>query len=108
MRASLTSEAEHRRGLVLGFTIAEALLLLLFLLLLALGAQLVKLRGQLDATPEEDKAERFRLEEQLAQVRPVWEEAERINPKDPSTVLVRGLGFLESLARIPNPAKQSS
>lgn len=35
-----SNEREHRRGLVLGLTMAEALLLLLFLLLLALAAKL--------------------------------------------------------------------
>ncbi len=39
----LSDEREHRRGLVLGFTLAEILLLLLFLLLLALGSKLQKL-----------------------------------------------------------------
>lgn len=39
----LADEREHRRGLVLGFTLAEILLLLLFLLLLALGTKLQQL-----------------------------------------------------------------
>jgi outer membrane protein OmpA-like peptidoglycan-associated protein len=37
----VSDEREHRRGLVLGLTMAESLLLLLFLLLLALGAKIV-------------------------------------------------------------------
>lgn len=36
----IADEREYRRGLVLGFTLAEVLLLLLFLVLLALGAKL--------------------------------------------------------------------
>ena len=38
MRSSVVDEAEHRRGLILGLTLAEALLLLLFLLVLAFAA----------------------------------------------------------------------
>jgi endonuclease YncB( thermonuclease family) len=40
MRASVLEEREHRRGLVLGLTLAEVLLLLLFLLMLALAVRL--------------------------------------------------------------------
>ncbi|MCK1388723.1 hypothetical protein [Bradyrhizobium sp. 21] len=40
MSARISDEREHRRGLVLGLTLAEILLLLLFLLLLALASQL--------------------------------------------------------------------
>lgn len=39
-------DREHRRGLVLGLTMAEVLLLLLFLLLLALGTQMKKLESE--------------------------------------------------------------
>lgn len=42
MSRSLADEREHRRGLILGLTLAEVLLLLMFLLLLALGARLVQ------------------------------------------------------------------
>jgi hypothetical protein len=42
----LVDEREHRRGLVLGLTLAEVLILLLFLLLLALGARLAKLHKE--------------------------------------------------------------
>jgi hypothetical protein len=40
MRGSALEEREHRRGLVLGLTLAEVLLLLLFLLMLALAVRL--------------------------------------------------------------------
>ena len=40
MPQRLVNEREHRRGLVLGLTLAEMLLLLVFVLLLALGARL--------------------------------------------------------------------
>jgi endonuclease YncB( thermonuclease family)/flagellar motor protein MotB len=43
MVRSAINEREHRRGLVLGLTLAEVLLLLLFLLLLALAARLHQL-----------------------------------------------------------------
>jgi hypothetical protein len=39
MTRRVSDEREHRRGLVLGLTLAEVLLLLMFLLLLALGSQ---------------------------------------------------------------------
>jgi flagellar motor protein MotB len=42
MSQRVLDEREHRRGLVLGLTLAEVLILLLFLLLLALGAGLAK------------------------------------------------------------------
>lgn len=42
-------EREHRRGLVLGLTLAEVLLLLLFLLLLTLAAKLNELNSQKDS-----------------------------------------------------------
>jgi flagellar motor protein MotB len=41
MRQRAANEREHRRGLVLGLTLAEVLLLLLFLVLIALGARLI-------------------------------------------------------------------
>ncbi len=44
-----SDEREHRRGLVLGLTMAEILLLLLFLLLLALGARLASQQKALTA-----------------------------------------------------------
>jgi flagellar motor protein MotB len=41
MPIRVANESEHRRGLVLGLTLAEVLILLLFLILLALGARLM-------------------------------------------------------------------
>jgi hypothetical protein len=43
----VANESEHRRGLVLGLTLAEILLLLLFLLLLALGARINRLNNEI-------------------------------------------------------------
>jgi hypothetical protein len=42
----LVDEREHRRGLVLGLTLAEVLILLLFLVLLALGSRIVRLQTE--------------------------------------------------------------
>jgi hypothetical protein len=47
MKTSATNESEHRRGLVLGLTLAEILILLLFMLLLALGVRIKTLNGRL-------------------------------------------------------------
>lgn len=43
MARGIAHESEHRRGLVLGLTLAEVLILLLFLLLLAFGVRLTQL-----------------------------------------------------------------
>jgi flagellar motor protein MotB len=42
MASRIANESEHRRGLVLGFTLAEVMILLLFLILLGFGARLLK------------------------------------------------------------------
>lgn len=56
MRTRVANESEHRRGLVLGLTLAEALILLLFLILLALGARIVKIERSLaDVAPIVDE-----------------------------------------------------
>lgn len=55
MRRGVANDLEHRRGLVLGLTLAEVLLLLLFLLLLALGSQIAGLQDLTDkASAERD------------------------------------------------------
>lgn len=41
MASRIANESEHRRGLVLGFTLAEVMILLLFLILLGFGARLL-------------------------------------------------------------------
>jgi flagellar motor protein MotB len=103
MSRSAIREADHRRGMVLGFTLAEVLLLLLFLLLLALGAQLVKLRDELEATPDQDKAELQKLRHALAEVTPLLKEAEKINPDDPPEALKQGLAFVEQFGSRTRP-----
>jgi hypothetical protein len=42
MASRIANESEHRRGLVLGFTLAEVMILLLFLILLGFGARIPK------------------------------------------------------------------
>lgn len=55
MRRGVANDLEHRRGLVLGLTLAEVLLLLLFLLLLALSSQIVGLQdANIKTTAERD------------------------------------------------------
>jgi len=56
MRRGVANDLEHRRGLVLGLTLAEALLLLLFLLLLALGSQVIDLKDEAEKALAERKA----------------------------------------------------
>jgi flagellar motor protein MotB len=95
MSRSAIREAEHRRGMVLGFTLAEVLLLLLFLLLLAQGAQLVKLRDALESSPDQDKAELHKLQRDFRAMTPLLRQAEKLNPDDPPQALKAGLTFVE-------------
>lgn len=62
MSQRILDEREHRRGLVLGLTLAEVLILLLFMLLLALGARLNQLQREAHAA----LSERDRLKGDLA------------------------------------------
>ncbi len=55
MTQRIADEREHRRGLVLGLTLAEVLLLLLFLLLLALGARLQRLAAEITSANTENE-----------------------------------------------------
>src|SRR5688572_6603619 len=95
MSRSAIREAEHRRGMVLGFTLAEVLLLLLFLLLLAQGAQLVKLRDALESSPDQDKTELHKLQRDFRAMTPLLRQAEKLNPDDPPQALKAGLTFVE-------------
>lgn len=122
MRQSIFNEAEHRRGLVLGFTLAEVLLLLLFLLLLILGARLVDLQRRVElqrqlidsetsdiahSAPDKQQTqsdwikelerENEKLRVALLPVVPLMDEAQRINPRDPPAALKRGLAILKNV-----------
>jgi hypothetical protein len=70
MTTYVANESEHRRGLVLGLTLAEILLLLLFLLLLALGA---RVRG-LDNELRYERARSAGLEATMADLAPLLAE----------------------------------
>jgi len=72
-------DAQYRRGLVLGLTVAEAMLLILFALLLALGAVLLKrdrlisgLRNELNAAAHETRLAEAKADvlEAMAEKRP--------------------------------------
>jgi hypothetical protein len=67
MARLVANESEHRRGLVLGLTLAEILLLLLFLLLLALGARLTELRREV----VEIRAQDARLRSVVSELEPL-------------------------------------
>lgn len=55
MTQRVSDEREHRRGLVLGLTLAEVLLLLMFLLLLALGSKVERYRLDAESSREDLK-----------------------------------------------------
>jgi flagellar motor protein MotB len=99
MASIVANESEHRRGLVLGLTLAEVLLLLLFLILLALGARLIKEQRELkSATLKLDAATSFldkldksgalkdtdaqKLVEELAKVKPLEESTKRLTEEN--------------------------
>lgn len=62
MSQILVDEREHRRGLVLGLTLAEVLLLLLFLLLLTLAAKLNEITADKETVLKELDESRIALE----------------------------------------------
>ena len=114
----MIDEREHRRGLVLGLTLAEVLLLLLFLMMLALGSRFAKLdkaKRQLEkeiaafkgapletssiesptwaplpSQPEEPVDVMLNVEQQ-ERLRLIVQAVVKIDPKDPPTVLKRAL-----------------
>jgi flagellar motor protein MotB len=70
MGTRLVDEREHRRGLVLGLTLAEVLLLLLFLIMLALSIPLKELHDSTHLAQDEIRAlqaENDRLQKLLAE-----------------------------------------
>lgn len=76
MRQSVLDEREHRRGLVLGLTLAEVLLLLLFLLLLVLGARMERIERE----KAESENQRARLEKAFALLEPSSSSDDRAVP----------------------------
>jgi hypothetical protein len=77
MVARVLSEREHRRGLVLGLTLAEIMLLLLFLLLLALGNALRKEKAFLEIEREKVARREKELEDARA-----WERVLKDNGEE--------------------------
>ncbi|MCC2099180.1 MAG: hypothetical protein KDJ29_19985, partial [Hyphomicrobiales bacterium] len=61
MNPELIDDREYRRGMILGLTLAEVLLLLLFLLMLALGSELIDLQDRLGRAEDGTAAEQNRV-----------------------------------------------
>jgi hypothetical protein len=95
MTATTSPESEHRRGLVLGLTLAEILLLLLFMLLLAFGAQVKHLKRNLETGEE-----RYRtLEATVIELAPLAVELRRNGLPKSETIqeIVLRLGTVRNL-----------
>lgn len=102
MSQRIADEIENRRGLVLGLTLAELLLLLLFLLVLALGWQISTL--QKEAAVERDRAATLNVklrgfEATFDLLTPLVEELRKKGGLDTATAenLVTKLGRIEAL-----------
>jgi hypothetical protein len=77
-------DRQYRRGMVLGLTMAEIMLLLIFLLLHILAARLIEERKATQHFAEErDRAVAAKLEaeQRLATLQPLLDEMRRSNPK---------------------------
>ena len=94
MSQRIANEIENRRGLALGLTLAELLLLLLFILLLALGWRQSTLQKEVDT--ERNRAER--AEATLDSLSPLISELKKKAGIDDTTAkeLVAKLGQIES------------
>jgi hypothetical protein len=90
MAQRVAHEGEHRRGLVLGLTLAEILMLLLFLLLLAFGAKLHNLTR-----------EKNELHVAMAELAPLIAEIRLRGGLDGETIqaLVKGLARVQQLEK---------
>src|SRR5262249_13774562 len=119
----ILDEREHRRGLVLGLTLAEILILLLFLLLLALGTRLEKMGRELgQALSERDqykngpdrhrtlaeqtakenahlKEQNEKLKKEMEEFRPVLDAARKIDPNEPPAALLKRIERVVSVLR---------
>lgn len=85
--AAVRDPREYRRGMVLGLTLAETLLLLMFLLLMALGALLWRRDAELAATQQQLDQERRQsqdLRRALRPLSPLLEELRRQGAEIPS------------------------
>lgn len=80
MSRKLSDEGEHRRGLVLGLTLAEMLTLLLFVLLIALAVRLKEMSTQIERTQQQltqVKNEKSSLEASLSTLSPLADELKK-------------------------------
>jgi len=113
MSQRVLDEREYRRGLVLGLTLAEIMILLLFLLLLALGTRLEQMGRELglagskrdqyknqpdrhtaaaEQTDKEHgdlKKQNEKLKKEMDEVRPILEAARNIDPNEPPAALIK-------------------
>lgn len=101
----MTDEREHRRGLLLGLTLAEVLLLLLFLILLALGHRITNLEkklkvatgtgpGVVNVSPNITGTSDITITKLVTKL---LTETEKFHPNDPPAALINALGELHKL-----------
>jgi cell division protein FtsB len=97
MSRELVNDSDHRRGLVLGLTLAEILILLLFLLMLALGARLSAMSAQIKEAARENESLRAASDS----LKPLVEALNRSGsiPVDDIRSLVDRLGRLAQLEK---------
>lgn len=112
MSQRTADELENRRGLTLGLTLAEVLLLLLFLVLLALGWRVQSLQREHQTAIAIRDHENARLRaaqaigsdpEKLKIIDAAIRAASEINPNDPAEVLVRSVTILRRLGNDTQP-----
>lgn len=124
MSQRIADEIENRRGLVLGLTLAEVLSLLLFLLLLALGAQITALKDEAETEKERAKeieiskaelaAENAALKSisadsmKIQEFRDAINAATEIDPADPPATLRRAVEVLKQLGSNTTPEQIKS
>jgi hypothetical protein len=119
MSQRTADEFENRRGLTLGLTLAEVLLLLLFLVLLALAWRVMDLQRDYKTAVEKiAHVERANAElssnlealqaigsdyKRLAKANAALAAAAKINPNDPAEVLMRAVEILKRLGSDARP-----
>jgi hypothetical protein len=116
MSQRTADEFENRRGLTLGLTLAEVLLLLLFLVLIALSWRVVSLQRDYQTAVEQiTHVERINaelsstleglqaIESDRANLAKAVAAAAKINPNDPAEVLTRAVEILKRLGSDTRP-----
>jgi outer membrane protein OmpA-like peptidoglycan-associated protein len=108
-----SDEREHRRGLVLGLTMAEVLLLLLFLLLLALSTLLATRQQYTNKVETDLKAAQQQLKEAEAKLREMQAALEQLGPvlgqvaKDPEAARRMIENLVQKLAKLQETEKNN-